>query len=141
MQKTPLDNSDIVTGSHPPKLREQAVEFRRKLTPAEKQLWASLQAGRLGGLHFRRQQVIDKCLADFYCHAVGMVIEVDGEIHDGQRERDADRDSFLRGRGLLVMRFSNRRVMNDLRAVLSEIQVAAAARIAAVTALPPCPPP
>ena len=131
MEEIPVQKSDIITGHHPPELQEQARKFRRKMTPAEEQLWEALRDSRLGGLHFRRQQVIDSFIADFYCHAAGLMVEVDGEVHDRQTERDAARDSFLQGRGLLVLRFTNRRVLNDPRAVLREIHAAALARLSA----------
>ncbi len=129
MEQMLVGKSDIVTGSHPPELREQARHFRRNMTPAEKRLWASLRAGRLAGLHFRRQQVIDHFIVDFYCHAAGLVVEVDGEVHGDQGERDANRDGLLAGRGLLILRFANRQIMNSLPAVLREIRVAAQARL------------
>ncbi|NJL61087.1 MAG: DUF559 domain-containing protein [Methylacidiphilales bacterium] len=44
----------------------------------------------LNGLHFSRQQIIDGFIADFYCHAAGFMIEVDGEIHDRQMEYDLE---------------------------------------------------
>ncbi len=60
---------------------ERTKEFRRQMTPEEKILWQRLRANRLNGLHFRRQQIIDGFIVDFYCHSAGVVVEVDGEIH------------------------------------------------------------
>jgi very-short-patch-repair endonuclease len=137
VEEIPVQKSDVVTGWHPPELQEQARNFRREMTPAEGLLWAELRDSRLGGLHFRRQQVIDNFIADFYCHAAGLVVEVDGEVHYTQVERDTARDSFLQGRGLLVLRFTNRQVMNGLRAVLSEIHAAALPRLAPADPSPP----
>ena len=129
MSDLPVQKSDIVTGRHPPVLQEQARKFRREMTPAEKLLWEAVRDSKLGGLHFRRQQVIDDFIVDFYCHAAGLVVEVDGEVHDSQVERDAERDGVLQARGLLILRFSNRRVMNGLRAVLREIGDLARGRV------------
>ena len=42
-------------------------ELRREMTPAEKILWEELRANKLG-VHFRRQQVIQGFIVDFYCH-------------------------------------------------------------------------
>ena len=58
------------------------------MTPAEKILWNELRANKLG-VHFRRQQVIAGFIVDFYCHKAGLVVEVDGDIHDLQKEEDA----------------------------------------------------
>jgi very-short-patch-repair endonuclease len=125
MEDVPVQKSDIVTGQHPPVLQEQAREFRREMTPAEKLLWEAVRDSKLGDLHFRPQPVIADFIVDFYCHAAGLVVEVDGEIHEKQVERDPDRDGLPPARGLLIRRFSNRRVMNGMRAVLEEIQAAA----------------
>ena len=51
------------------------------MTPAEKILWQELRANKLG-VHFRRQQAIAGFIVDFYCHKAGLVVEVDGDIHD-----------------------------------------------------------
>ena len=45
---------------------ERAKELRRQLTPEEKTLWQQLRCNKLQGLHFRRQQVIDGFIVDFY---------------------------------------------------------------------------
>lgn len=69
---------------------QRAKELRREMTPAEKILWEELRANKLGG-HFRRQQVIQGFIVDFYCHKAALVIEVDGDIHDLQKEEDERR--------------------------------------------------
>ena len=62
----------IITGQQPGEKLTLARQMRRQPTPAEAKLWQHLRAGRLSGLHFRRQQVIDGFIVDFYCHAVGL---------------------------------------------------------------------
>ena len=54
----------------------RAKEMRREMTPAERKLWESLRSNRLGGFHFRRQQIIGPYFADFYCHEAGLIIEI-----------------------------------------------------------------
>ncbi|WP_292738042.1 DUF559 domain-containing protein [Nostoc sp. JL31] len=61
---------------------QRAKELRQQMTPEEKILWQHLRANRLNGLHFRRQQIINGFIADFYCHSTALVIEVDGKIHE-----------------------------------------------------------
>ena len=60
---------------------QRAKEFRRRMTAEEKILWRHLRTNRLQGLHFRRQQVFDGFIVDFYCHQSGLVVEVDGAVH------------------------------------------------------------
>ena len=100
---------------------QRAKELRRDMTPAEKILWQELRANKLG-VHFRRQQVIAGFIVDFYCHKAGLVIEVDGDIHDLQQEEDARREKVLREMGLRVVRFRNEEVMRDLSAVVGKVR-------------------
>ncbi len=73
-----------------------AKEFRRNITKAEKILWKNVRTNKLGGWHFRRQQILFGFIADFYCHAASLVIEVDGEIHESQRAEDQEREAILK---------------------------------------------
>jgi very-short-patch-repair endonuclease len=107
----------------------RAKELRRSLTPAERKLWKQLKANQLGGWHFRRQQIIDGFIVDFYCHKAGLVVEVDGPVHERQKIEDEERTQVFESRDLKVLRFTNREVMNNLLFVLKTIQ----------TNLPPCP--
>ena len=59
-----------------------ARAMRANMTPTETVLWGCLRGNRLAGLKFRRQQIIDGFIADFYCHAAALVVEVDGPIHN-----------------------------------------------------------
>lgn len=99
-----------------------AKELRRNMTSAEKILWAHLRGNQLDSLHFRRQQVIDGFIVDFYCHAAGLVVEVDGPIHQQQVEYDAKRDRILEARGFRILRISNDEVMQSVSNVLERIR-------------------
>lgn len=92
------------------------------MTPGEWLLWRRLRANRLGGLHFRRQQAIDGFIADFYCHAAGLIVEVDGDVHDEQVEYDAARDDILSAHGLRVYRVTNARLDAEIETVLDELR-------------------
>ena len=112
----------IVTGqSIPDSLRENAVDLRRRMTPAETKLWSRLRADRLEGWHFRRQQIVGRYILDFYCHQVALAVEVDGAIHQSQVDYDQARDDFLRARGLSILRFSNQDVERQIDIVLAAI--------------------
>ncbi|HEY9633431.1 MAG TPA: DUF559 domain-containing protein [Coleofasciculaceae cyanobacterium] len=94
------------------------------MTQEEKILWQQLRANKLNGLHFRRQQIIDGFIADFYCHTARLVIEVDGEIHQQQAEYDAERDQVLSARGVRLLRIKNEQVRQNLDSVLARISQA-----------------
>ena len=99
----------------------RAKELRRAMTGAERMLWERLRGNRLHGVHFRRQQVIDGFIADFYCHAAGLVIEVDGGVHVQQTGYDAERDRVLSQHGLRILRISNEEIQTNLDGVLARI--------------------
>src|SRR5262249_1643040 len=85
----------------------------------------SVEAESTRWLHFRRQHVIDGYVVDFYCHAAGLVVEVDGAIHTTQAAEDKERERAIGLRGLRVIRFTNDRVLHDLPTCLAEIQATA----------------
>ncbi|HEY3415064.1 MAG TPA: endonuclease domain-containing protein [Armatimonadota bacterium] len=95
--------------------------MRQAPTSAEAVLWQNVRSNQCAGLHFRRQQVIDGFIADFYCHTAGLVVEVDGPIHETQRDSDAQRDAVMESRGLLVLRFTNEDIQNRITHVLGII--------------------
>jgi very-short-patch-repair endonuclease len=100
---------------------ERARELRREMTPAEKLLWQQVRAKKQG-VRFRRQQIIQGFIVDFYCHKAALVVEVDGDIHDLQPKEDARREKVLREMGLTVARFSNDEVLRNLSIVIGEIK-------------------
>ncbi|MBM92886.1 MAG: hypothetical protein CMJ35_14950 [Phycisphaerae bacterium] len=103
-----------------------AKELRRNLTPPEKRLWVALKGKKLGGLAFRTQSPVGQYIADFYCHAARLVVEVDGRTHAGdQLEHDHQRDSWMRERGIRVLRVQATDIRTNLDGVLRTIQRAA----------------
>ena len=104
-----------------PEKIKRAKELRQNMTPAEKILWERLRAKRFKGLKFRRQQVIEGFIVDFYCHFLRLVIEVDGEIHNKQKEYDLERDRIITAKGLTILRFTNQQVIENIEVVLQAI--------------------
>jgi len=102
--------------------RQFARHLRREMTPQERKLWQVVRGRKLAGFKFRRQQVIDGYLADFYCPEVGVVLELDGAVHDDQAEYDAHRDRVIACRRIVVVRVPNRRIDNEFEQVLTEIE-------------------
>ncbi|MEI6500459.1 MAG: DUF559 domain-containing protein [Armatimonadota bacterium] len=116
-----MDRDDIVTGPHKPLKRVQSRHLRENQTPAEQALWRHLRGSGLGGLHFRRQQIIDGYIVDFYCHPAALVVEVDGDVHSFRREENAVRQQTLERRGLLFAGVSNSQVAQDREGLLNYI--------------------
>ncbi|HEX8213720.1 MAG TPA: DUF559 domain-containing protein [Longimicrobium sp.] len=103
-----------------PELEARARELRRAPTKAEKRLWNYLRGWNLA--KFRRQHAVDRFILDFYCASAKLCVEVDGDIHHEQQERDAVRTEFLNARGIHVVRFRNEEVIDDPRSVLRRIE-------------------
>ncbi len=101
---------------------ELAKELRRNMTDVEMILWGHLKGG-INGLKFRRQHPIGIYIADFYCHKIKLIIEVDGSIHDKKevKEYDERRENDLKSWGYNVIRFSNHQVLKEREFVLVEI--------------------
>lgn len=81
----------MATGIHygtPQEIFQIAERLRRDMTEAEKRIWERVCKNQLG-VRIRRQHPIWKFIADFYCHELKLVIEVDGKIHV-QPENKAD---------------------------------------------------
>ncbi len=103
------------------KLKPLAREMRKNPTPAEEKLWQRLRRKQMLGYKFRRQHALERFIVDFYCHDAGLVIEVDGPIHQYTPEEDAIRQEFLESLGLRVLRFTNEQVERDIEGVLAAI--------------------
>ncbi|SFU28702.1 leucyl-tRNA synthetase [Pustulibacterium marinum] len=101
-------------------LIEKAKENRNNPTEAEAILWNALR-GKQVGYKFRQQHLISNFIVDFVCLSKGLVIEVDGGIHDQQQEKDAERTAILNELGYKVIRFKNEEVIGDLDGVLETI--------------------
>jgi very-short-patch-repair endonuclease len=104
-----------------------AKQMRGAPTEAEAALWEVLRGSKLDGLRFRRQHPVGQFVLDFCCPALKLVVEVDGGIHQHQREQDANRDEWLRAYGYTTVRVTNGDVLTNLPAVLSRIASTAAA--------------
>ncbi len=95
---------------------ERARAFRKEPTPAEARAWEILRDRSFLGLKFRRQHVIDGFVADFLCVALGLVLEIDGSVHDDPQwaEYDAIRTTVFESHGLRVVRVTNKHVSPEV---------------------------
>jgi very-short-patch-repair endonuclease len=98
--------------------------MRKDPTNAESILWHSLKNRKLEGYKFRRQHPILHFIADFYCHEAKLIIEVDGEYHQTQtqKERDDGRTYELGQYDIKILRFKNEDIHDSLEAVLDDIK-------------------
>lgn len=82
--------------------------LRQRLSRAEIALWLQLKKRRCCGYKFRRQHGIGRYIVDFYCPQLQLAVEVDGSQHFelNALEYDNERDEWLRGFGVMVVRFT-----------------------------------
>ena len=106
-----------------PLIFTNAKELRSNLTHAETLLWGYLKT-KPSGYKFRIQHPIGVYIADFYCHKLKLVIEVDGSIHNeqGVKENDHIRQKIIEAEGIKVIRFTNRQIEYGLEDVIKLIQ-------------------
>ncbi|QDX25480.1 endonuclease domain-containing protein [Sphingomonas suaedae] len=100
-------------------LGEFARQMRRNPTEWEKRLWRHLSNRQLAGHKFRRQHKFAPYIADFFCPAKGLVVELDGDTH--RADRDEARDIFFLRSGFTTLRFTNAEVHENIDGVLQAI--------------------
>ncbi|MBH25882.1 MAG: hypothetical protein CMH57_15855 [Myxococcales bacterium] len=102
-------------------LKPRARTMRHEPTRTERVLWELLKARRCGGYKFRRQHSIGPYIADFYCKAAKLVVELDGSIHEATAEYDQERDAFMKLQGLQILRIQNEELLKSPGHVLAMI--------------------
>lgn len=107
-----------------PIIFERAKAMRENMTRAEKAVWDLLKEKKVLGLRFKAQHPIDIFIADFYCHPLKLVVEIDGGVHisEDQIEYDIGREAELDRFGIKVIRFTNEEVETDITHVQNEIE-------------------
>lgn len=82
--------------------------LRRRSTVTEKIAWNMLRDRRMFGHRFKRQLVIRGFVLDFYCYELRLAIEIDGPVHERQREYDAWRQSILESEDISFLRITTK---------------------------------
>jgi very-short-patch-repair endonuclease len=103
---------------------EFAKVLRERVTPSEKLIWKRLKGKNIKGMKFRRQQPIGRYIADFYCHELRLVIEIDGPIHlrKDRIEHDKIRTAIINSHDIKVIRFTNYEVRYRIGKVMKTIR-------------------
>lgn len=103
------------------KLREVSRQLRDNPTKAEKLMWDFLRK-YFPEHDFTRQVPMENFIVDFYCKKQKLIIEVDGNIHNTQKERDEERDNILCIKYQLnMLRFSNDDVFKNRLKIKNEL--------------------
>ena len=109
--------------SNPTTQKNQRRDLRNHATSAEAVLWRYLKGSQVGGYKFRRQHGIGPYILDFYCPALQLCIELDGEVHNhyGEYLHDEARTRYLNENGIHVLRFENILVWQNVEGIIQEI--------------------
>ncbi|MBC7829275.1 MAG: endonuclease domain-containing protein [Chitinophagaceae bacterium] len=104
------------------KIFQYAEALRKNMTVAEKIIWERLSKNQLG-VRIRRQHPVWKYVADYYCHELKLIIEIDGGIHLSKENNEYDirREVTLKELGIEIIRFTNEQVINELEYVIEVI--------------------
>ncbi len=106
---------------HNKQLLPLARRLRREMTKEERHLWYDFL--RNYPVRFRRQKILGKYIADFYCAEANLVVELDGSQHytDGNVDKDAQRTAFLNEYGVKVIRIANNELNANFQGVCAYI--------------------
>lgn len=98
--------------------------MRREPTRSEAILWNALRDRRLCGVKFRRQHVVGRYIVDVAALSHRLVVEVDGGVHVGREEEDAEREAELVACGFRVVRVPAELVEREVERALAVIVAA-----------------
>lgn len=106
-----------------PIFKERRRELRRNQTDAERAFWSKVRNKQFFGMKFFRQYSFGPYILDFYCPEKKLAVELDGGQHNllEGREYDAERTAYLNGHGIVVVRFWNHEVLQEINGVLSRL--------------------
>ena len=109
--------------SYKKQLIQLGKNLRNNSTKEEIILWQYLKQKQLG-VKFRRQQPIDKYIADFVCFEKKIIIELDGGQHNSSLgiQKDRSRDLFFTNNGYKVIRIWNNEINQNIEGVIRKIQ-------------------
>ncbi|MCU0600551.1 MAG: endonuclease domain-containing protein [Desulfobacterales bacterium] len=93
------------------------------MTDSELMLWSKLRGKQILGVQFYRQKPLGDYIVDFYAPKVKLVVELDGSQHrePENAEKDNQREMFLKGLGIKVLRFNSRSIFTETEGVLKKI--------------------
>lgn len=120
-----MKQTGIVTNQNVSKKKiVKSRELRKNMTIAETIFWEMVKNRKLLNLKFRRQQIIDGLIVDFYCNELGLIVEIDGNVHDtnDQQYIDCQRNQIFKSRKLQIIRFSNNDIINKPDFVIEQIK-------------------
>ena len=106
-----------------PTEKEKRRRLRNNAPAAETVLWSRLRRKHVHGYKFRRQYSVGPYVIDFYCPALKLAVEIDGDSHfvADAVTQDKQRQDYIESFGVQFLRFTNEQVYRNLDHVLETI--------------------
>jgi len=92
------------------------------MTLSEILLWQQIKGKQLLGYDFHRQKPIDEYVVDYYCPRLKLIIEIDGDSHEGKEEEDKIRQEKLESLGLTVLRYWDWDVKSNVDGIVEHLR-------------------
>ena len=98
-------------------------QLRKQMPEAEALVWSKLRGKQILGYGFRRQYSVGPYVIDFYCPAIKLAVEIDGDSHfqEGAESDDKRREGFIKSFGIRFLRVTNEEVYRNMPGVLEAI--------------------
>ena len=118
----PIKRNFVLNLPYNASLKSRAKALRKAGNFSEVVFWKEVRNKSFWNIDFDRQRVIGNYIVDFYVKALGLVVEIDGEIHNFQEEYDEKRETYLKNLGLKVFRISTTKMLFDTENVMKELE-------------------
>jgi very-short-patch-repair endonuclease len=118
----PIKRNFILNLPYNPSLKDRAKALRKAGNFSEVVFWKEVRNKLFWNIDFDRQRIIGNYIVDFYVKTLGLVIEIDGEIHNFQEDYDEKRELFLKNLGLKIFRISTTKMKYDTESVMKDLE-------------------
>jgi very-short-patch-repair endonuclease len=105
-----------------PRMKQIARKLRKDMTLAEILLWKEIKGKKVLGYDFHKQKPIDEYVVDSYCPRLKLVLEIDGDSHEGKEESDKIRQEKLESKGLTILRYWDSDVKNNVDGIVEQLR-------------------
>ena len=118
----PIKRNFVLNLPYNASLKRRAKALRKAGNFSEVVFWKEVRNKSFWNIDFDRQRIIGNYIVDFYVKALGLVVEMDGEIHNFQEEYDSKRERYLKDLGLKVFRISTTKILFDTENVMKDLE-------------------
>ena len=118
----PIKRNFVLNLPYNASLKSRAKALRKAGNFSEVVFWKEVRNKSFWNIDFDRQRIIGNYIVDFYVKALGLVVEIDGEIHNFQEEYDEKRETYLNELGLKVFRISTTKMLFDTENVMKDLE-------------------